>query len=415
MSSRHLARKAFLLALLASAAARADGSATTLFDSKPYVRDGGHQDNSLYEAFALNARAEGTDWLQDLRVVARGWGRVTIGPPFDEEHTTGDLDSFFVEGRLLKRHLLVRVGRQLTTGGAVRATQLDGLAADGLIAYGFGAQAWVGVPVQPRFTQSSGDFLTGARAFWRRAFDSEVGVSYVYALRKGYVARSDVALDGSWTPIRPVTVNALAQWNVNEGRFAEGRLQALWQVDRKLQLVGDVQRTAPDLFVDRSSFFWVFSEERRDEAGGEIVYRLMEPVSLEGDWHWLKVEGGHGHRGGARATYRTPYGGSYGAEFRLLTEPDNGYKLARLFGIRKLPRNITVTLDLDAYWLEQEINAKKSSFIATLTGGWAFLPNWEAMLAGSFGTTPYFERRTEIIARLIYHFGIPAGLPGGFR
>jgi hypothetical protein len=212
-----------------------------------------------------------------------------------------------------------------------------------------------------------------------------------------------------------VTVSGLLQWSLEEGRLAQARLQAVWQVSRKLQLVGDVQRTAPDLFLDRSSIFAVFSEERRDEAGGEIVYRPLQPLSLEADWHWLKLEGGHGHRGGARATYRTQYGGSYGAELRLVTEPDNGYKLARLFGIRKLPREITVTLDLDAYWLEREINAEKRSFVATLTGGWAFLPNWEAMLAGSFGTTPYFERRTEVIARLTYRFGIPASLPGGFR
>ena len=145
------------------------------------------------------------------------------------------------------------------------------------------------------------------------------------------------------------------------------------------------------------------------------MYRPLQPLSLEADWHWLKLEGGHGHRGGARATYRTPYGGSYGAELRLVTEPDNGYKLARLFGIRKLPRDVTVTLDLDAYWLEREINAEKRSFVATLTSGWAFLPNWEAMLAGSFGTTPYFERRVEVIARLTYRFGLPAGIPGGLR
>ena len=408
-------RKALALALLAAGAARADGSATTLFDSRPYVRDGGHQDNSIYESFALSARADGGDWLQDVRILARGWGRLTIGPPFDEHRTAGDLDSFFVEGRVLKRHLLLRLGRQLAVGGAVRATQVDGLAADGVIAYGFGAQAWVGVPVQPRFSQASGDFLTGARLFWRQAFDSEVGASYVYALRRGYLARNDLALDGSWTPVRPVTVSGLLQWSLEEARLAEARLQALWQVSRKLQLVGDVQRTAPDLFLDRSSIFAVFSEERRDEAGGEVVYRPLQPLSLEADWHWLKLEGGHGHRGGARATYRTPYGGSYGAELRLVTEPDNGYKLARLFGIRKLPRDVTVTLDLDAYWLEREINAEKRSFVATLTSGWAFLPNWEAMLAGSFGTTPYFERRVQVIARLTYRFGLPAGIPGGFR
>jgi hypothetical protein len=408
-------RKLLVLVLVAAGAARADGSATTLFNSHPYVRDGGRQESPIYESFALSARADGSDWLQDVRIVARGWGRLTLGPPFDEHRTAGDLDSFFFEGRLLKRHLLLRVGRQLAIGGAVRATQLDGIMADGVIAYGLGVQAWAGVPVQPRFSQARGDFLTGTRVFWRKAFDSEVGASYVYALRRGYLARNDVAVDGSWTPIRPLTVSGAAQWSLEERRLAEARLQALWQVTRKLQIVGDVQRTAPDLFIDRSSIFAVFSQEIRNEAGGEIVYRVIQPLSLEGDWHWMRVEGGHGHRGGARATWRTPYGGSYGAEFRLLTEPDNGYKLGRIFGIRKLPRNVTLTLDLDAYWLEREINTQKRSFVATLTCGWAFLPNWELMAAGSLGTTPYFERRAEAIARLTYRFGIPAGLPGGFR
>jgi hypothetical protein len=402
-------RNALAVALLLSSAARGAGDATTLFDSRPYLRDGGAQDSSIYESFALSTRAEGTDWLQDVRIVARGWGRLTLGPPFDEHRTAGDVDSFFFEGRLIKRHLLVRIGRQLAVGGAVRATQLDGIFADALIAYGFGVQAWAGVPVQPRFAQASGDFLTATRVYWRQAFDSEIGASYVYALRRGYLARSDVAVDGSWTPLRTVTVSALGQWSLEELRLAEARLQALWQVSRKVQLVADVQRTAPDLFIDRNSIFAVFSEEKRDEAGGEIVYRVLQPLTLEADWHWLHVEGGDGHRGGARATYRTPYGGSYGTELRLLSQPDNGYTLARVFGIRRLRYDVTLTLDLDAYWLEHEVNGQKHSFVATLTSGWAFLRNWEVMIAGSFGTTPYFEHRTEAIARLTYRFGIPGG------
>src|SRR5207237_10094372 len=111
-------RKPLVLALLAAASARAGGDSTTLFDSRPFVRDGAHQDNSIYEAFSLNARAEGTDWLQDVRIVARGWGRLTIGTSFAEHTTAGDVHSFFLEGRVLKRNLWLRVGRQLTPGGA---------------------------------------------------------------------------------------------------------------------------------------------------------------------------------------------------------------------------------------------------------------------------------------------------------
>ncbi len=403
-------RKALILVLLAAAAARADGTSSTLFDSRPYLRNGGYQETPIYQSFTLSARSDGTDWLQDVRIVARGWGRLTLGPPFDEHRTAGDVDSMYVEGRLLQRHLLLRVGRQLAIGGAVRATQFDGATARALVGGGFGAELFGGAPVQPRFSVSSGDALAGGRLFWTRSFDSEVGASFVYALHRGYLARKDVALDGSYTPLRAVTVSGLVQWSLEEKRLAEARLQALWQITQKLQLVGDVQRTSPDLFLDRSSIFAVFAEEIRNEAGGEVVWRVVQPVSLTADYHWLRVEGGHGHRAGARATLHTVQGASYGAELRLLTQPDNGYKQARLFAIRKLPHDLTVTLDLDAYWLEREVNAQKRSFVASLSCGWAFSPAWEAMLAASLGTTPYFEHREELIARLTYRFGLPGGL-----
>src|SRR5436305_4171928 len=159
-----LRKAAVVLALvLAARSARGDGNATTLFDSRPYLRDGSSlQDNSLYESFAVSARGDATgDLFQDVRIVARGWGRVTFGDSFDTHSVAGDVDSFFLEGRILKRHLMLRLGRQLATGGAVRATQFDGLSLDGVLSGGFGAQAWVGVPTQARFSQSSGDFLTG--------------------------------------------------------------------------------------------------------------------------------------------------------------------------------------------------------------------------------------------------------------
>jgi len=403
-------RKVLVLALFAAGAARADGTATTLFDSRPYVRDGGYQESPIYESFSLFARSDGNDWLQDVRISARGWARLTLGPPFDDHRTAGDVDSLFLEGRLLKRHLLVRVGRQLQVGGAARATQFDGVSARAIIAYGFGAEVFGGAPVQPRFAVSNGDVITGARIFWSHAFDSEVGASYVYALHRGYVARNDFALDGSYTPLRAVTVSGIAQWSLEEDRLAEAKLQALWQVTQKITLTADVQRTEPDLFLDRDSIFAVFADEVRNEAGGEAVWRVLQPLSLSANWHWLNVAGGHGERGGTRATFHTPQGGSYGVELRLLSEPDNGYKQARVFATRKL-HQFLLTVDLDAYWLEQQINTQKHSILATATCGWPISPRWDAMVAGSLGTTPYFERRVELIARLTYKFG----LPGGFK
>lgn len=399
-------RRLAALALVSAAAARADGTSTTFFDSRPYSREGqAHSESPIYEQISLVAQAPtSADWVQDLRVVVRGWGRLALGDPLDGRRGTGDLDSAFIEGRFLQRHLSLRAGRQLVASGALRATQLDGVTARGLVVGGFGAEAWAGSPVVRRFDTVGENALAGGRVFWRNSFDGEVGASFVYGRKGGDLARRDLALDGLYTPIRNVTLTALAQWSLQESRLQEARLAATWQPIARLQIAVDAQRTAPDLFIDRSSIFAVFSEERRDEAGGEIVYRLIPAVSLSTDWHFISVEGGDGYRGGARATFTALRAATYGAEMRILEQPDNGYKLARLFAIRRLPRNFTVTIDLDGYWLDKSINGSPRSLVASATLAWAFSPSWNAMVAGSLGSTPLFDRRSEAVARLVYHF-----------
>ncbi|HUJ24988.1 MAG TPA: hypothetical protein VLW85_03150 [Myxococcales bacterium] len=406
--------RALLAAAVIAAAAHADGSATTLLDSRPYLRGNGtYQETPVYEAFSVNTGTEGGDVLQDLRFVARGWGRLTLGDPFDGDRGTGDLDSAFLEGKLFKRHLTLRLGRQLAVGGALRATQIDGATLRALIAGGIGFEAWGGVPVVPRFNESvGGDLLGGARLFWRHAFDTELGASVIYVEKSHQLAREDVAFDGSYSYSRDLNLSGIAQWSLAEQRFEEGRLAMAWQPARWMQLTLDGQRTAPDLFLDRNSIFAVFSDETRDEAGAELVLRPTSVFTLTGDYHWMKVMGGEGARASLLATFKFPRAATWGAELRLLTQPDNGYKLARIFMIRPLLRALTLTLDLDAYWLEQAIvQAQKRALSGTVTAAWTFSPSWDAMVAATLGETPNFSQRTEIVARVAYRFGLPRGAP----
>src|SRR5213075_1240705 len=116
------------------------------------------------------------------------------------------VDVAYLEGRLLDKRVLLRLGRQLITEGAARNVQLDGLFAGGQIWRGLGVEAYGGAPVMARFGASGignkGNALTGARVYWRQSFDAELGFSYVYALDAGRLARSDGAIDGWWRPIK---------------------------------------------------------------------------------------------------------------------------------------------------------------------------------------------------------------------
>ena len=64
---------------------------------------------------------------------------------------------------------------------------------------------------------------------------------------------------------------------------------------------------------------------------------------------------------------------------------------------------ISVTLDLDAYLLERAINGQTFSFTAAASGAWDFSPGWRLVLTGVADTTPFYERRFELMVRLAYN------------
>jgi hypothetical protein len=413
---RNAVRGAAALLTLAAASAHAgpDAGSTTLFVSRPYERDGAaHSEGAFYEQFSLLTPAASYGPVDDVRVVVRAWGRALAGEPMVGDTFTGDVDTAYVEARFLDRRALLRVGRQMLNQGASGNIQIDGGSGEVVIWKGLGLQAYGGAPVVARFDYHRGDAIAGGRVFWRQSFDAEIGVSYVYALDSGITARNDIAVDGWWQAFRTVSLGAFGQWSLAEsGRLAEARVLASWQPLKALQLTASAQRTAPDLFIPRSSIFAVFSDERRDEAGGEIAVRFGQRVSAWVDAAFVSVEAGDGWRAGSKVSYRPlRETTTLGAEVRILKEPANGFDQVRLFALHRLPQKITVTLEVDGYRLDQPVNGRLGSLICGFTAGYPITDRFDVMASGSFGTTPFLDRRFEAIARLSYRFGNYGGRP----
>lgn len=405
-----------VVAGLASAArASPEGSAVTLFASRPYAVDGQEKyEANVYELVSLFTQATTLGPAEDVRLVLRGWGRLAAGDAMFGSRGTGDVDLAYLEGRLANKRVLLRVGRQMFTEGAARNVQVDGVMLSASLWKGLGVEGYVGAPVPKRLDFVKNNGMAGARLFYRHGFDAELGVSYVRAIEGGLLAKNDVAVDGWWRLHSTLTLGLTGQWSLYEERFAEGRVMLAWQPVRNLSVTLDGQRTAPDLFLSRSSIFSTFSDEKRDELGGEIAVRLGPKLSAYVDMHAVKVEAGSGYRVGGKGVLK-PFAQSpatsLGVETRFLKEPSNGFKQVRAYAMHKFPRQVSATFELDGTWLDQPINGRVRSLIALATLGWAFLPAWECMLAGSFGTTPYLDRRFEITARLSWKFGGPGGQP----
>jgi hypothetical protein len=402
-------RSALLLALLLPAWAHAeqiDATLTTMVAGRSDPRDGNlYSSVPLYQSVALTLSDVRLRHVDDLRLVVAGWGEVTLAGDSHVAAGAGDLDLGYLEGKLLWRRVELRVGRQLIFGGAARALQLDGGAATLRLWRRVGLSLYGGAPVTPRFGTYRGDVATGARLFFRPSVLSEVGLSFAEMLDHGRQARQDLGVDARYQAHRTLALTGYALLSLLELRLAEADVAARWQPLALLQLGADYHRTAPDLFLPRGSILSVFSQETRDEVGGDVFVRAHRRVRVEGDYHLIVDAAGIGQRGGGRvsASLGPAYEATVAAEVRVLRLPQNGYVQTRLYFIERLTPSLTATIDFDTYVLEQPLNGQTLSLTAAATLGWEIAPRWRAVATAIADSTPLVQRRLECMFKLVYN------------
>ena len=139
-----------LLVLLACAPVHAqvvEGSVSTILSGRANPRDGNvYTVLPVYEGLRLTLREVQLPHVAELRLEVSGW----LGGLFDSESAdsaSGAMsDVSILEGKIARRHILVRMSRrERLTGGAARFTHLDG-ASITLQAYRAGLTVFGGVP-----------------------------------------------------------------------------------------------------------------------------------------------------------------------------------------------------------------------------------------------------------------------------
>ncbi len=404
-------RLSLLVAVLtAGTVARAqtiDASATTLAQGRADPRDGNlYSSVPIYQQVALTLSDVPLRHVDDLRLVISGWGELDFLVTDRHVGGSGDLDMGFIEGKLWRRRLTVRLGRQLVYGGAARMQPLDGILLSVRLWRNVSLDGYAGVPVTPRFGIRQGDFSTGGRLHWQPTFETALGISFAEMLKDGRQARQDMGVDGRWRPTRSVVLTGYALLSLLELRLAEADLAASYAPRSSILLTADYRRTSPDLFLPRGSILSVFSQETRDEAGATFFWRALSRLRIEGDWHAIIDGSGFGQRGGARLTVSLgpAFETTITAEARVLRlGAGDGYTQARLYVIQRLPRSIVATFDLDGYALRQPINGQTFSLTSALSLGWDFSPRWRVAVSGIADTTPLLQRNFECMAKLVFN------------
>jgi hypothetical protein len=424
----HRLRLAVLAATaLLSAPVRADtvrANSTTLFYTRedPYVGalDEVELDQvaPIFEILSVTATDVTTGFAEEVEIALSTWGALDLADirrwqngATAGSRASGDVDILYAKGELLDRRLILRVGRQLVSEGNARMVHIDGGEMRLRLPANFGASAYAGAVVAPRFAGRGGElmtgnhranFATGGRVSWFLPGLLEVGGSYALARDRGDVARNDVGADLRLILPRNLVAVASGWYSLYEERLGEGQVSLGWRGSRRLQGTVDYRHVEPDLFLPRTSILSVFAEDQRDEVGGSVRVEPLPQVTVDADYHALFEEVDTGHRARVKGTWRPRAAYDVGAEAVVLNHPDDaGYVLTRAFAAWR-QRLFEVTGDVLGAFLSREVNGEDLELTATATAAYKFAPGWKVLLAASGGSTPFLSSHLDLLAKLVY-------------
>jgi hypothetical protein len=422
------------LALAAASGARADTvevSSTTLLNVARQTRGPGPNPELVdvapaFEILSITARELTNPFADDLSVVLSTWGSYEFQDPRWDNGTTsdltGDVMTGYVQGRLIDRHLTLRLGRAQVQTGVARMIHLDGGEAIALLPGGLRLSGYAGVPVSQRFRTRTGfrnwnplggDLAYGGRLGWSLPLPGiagrglDLGASANIVSDDGDAVKQEVGADLRYRPIAPVEISGFGAYSVYDERLAEATGLVRWTATRKLALEADYRFIAPDLFLARNSILSVFSAEERQQVGGGATYQVGRALSVGANYH-LQLEPGEdgsaneelGHEANVHAEWSRA-ATVVGADAFLLDAFENGYVGGRIFGRQQFGRFFAAA-DVLLHVFREEVNLEDYSLSGTLSAGFEIARGLSAVLTGRAGVTPFLEQTGEVLAKLVY-------------
>lgn len=382
----------------------------------------------VFEILTISARDLTNPVADDLSIVLQTWASYELGedPRWDNGTTsdlTGDVVTGYIQGKLLDRHLTLRLGRSHVFTGAGRGIQLDGGEVIGQLPFGLRLSAYAGAPVSQRFATRrtirswnpvGGDLAYGGRVAFAYGLAGypgrglELGASANFVQDGDDPVREEAAADFRFQPVRDLTFTGLGAYSLYDEEFSEGQLRVSYSVTRRLFVEADARYVRPDLLLSRNSILSVFAAENQQAYGAAFSYALAHGLRAGAAYH-LVVEPGEaeedddnlGHEAEASIEWergRTTLGG----DVSYLDALENGYTALRIFGRQEYGR-LFAAADVLGHLFREDVNGEDVALTGTLTAGVNITRNFSAVVSGRAGVTPFLEQAFDVMAKLVYN------------
>lgn len=342
-----------------------------------------------------------------LSVHLSGFGGVDLGAMLYEGRGIGDLGVAQMRYKDAVRGTEVVLGRQYLLLGLARAEHFDGLHLSQTLPFGLRAEVFGGAHAGPRLQYRAGDWMVGGRLGARIDHKLSAGISFLQAREKEMLKRELLGADVVLHPRSWVELGAGALYDTIGQNLAQLDVFSTFYPRHGMRISIDWRRVIPVALLDKTSIFSVFSDSVRNEAGGDISWKVSRRWTLRADGHVLAFdEGQSGYRAGASAIALLGSRDDSTLTMRVGRWQDaaDGYTELRAAVRHYFTSALYAAVDAQAYLYDVGSNGHTFSFGVTGALGYEVTRRVRAVIAAEGGITPSFETRGQLIGRLEWSY-----------
>jgi hypothetical protein len=362
------------------------------------------------DALATTASPAGLLVLETDAAIREGMSAEAVvwmaGARTPGEDTTGDVLVIAVRARALDDRAHLRLGRFVSTLGALRPVHVDGVSTRVVVLRRFEAELVGGVPVMLGLATGRGwDWMVGGRVARRIGDGGSVGIAYGHRRDAGALASEELAADAGLAITTRADAGARVAYDLANPGLAEVKLSTSYRRRAiRAELYG-VQRSASHL-LPATSLFSVIGDVPSRRIGTVVTWRAAPRLDVIGDAGARVIDDDVGAELTARARLRLNDRGTsmVSGELRRGGIADDAWSGIRGTGRLALPHSLAFNAELEL--VIPDVDRGGGAVWPWALGAVTYDDGaWLAAVAVEASASPEYRHRVDVLGQLGRRWG----------
>lgn len=323
-----------------------------------------------------------------------------------DEDSDGDVLVIAVRAQAFEGRANARLGRFVSTLGALRAAHVDGGALRFRLPYRFDVEAVGGVPVMPGIgTGRSWDWLAGGRVSRQIGDGGSIGVAYAQRRDVGMLVTEELGADAGFAITKRTDLGARTAYDLANPGVAEVALTASHRGKSLRTELYAIHREASHL-LPATSLFSVIGDVPSQRAGTVVTWKAAPRLDLIADAGARRLDDDYGLELVGRARLRLDDRGEslLGGEVRRSGVADDEWTGLRGTARIALGKRFSASTELELVIPDVDRGRGRVWPWALGAVSWD-CGTWQAAIAAEASSSPQYTGRFDILGQLARRWG----------